>query len=49
MFGAVYHAFGAPRDVLKKMELPAPQAGPGQVRVKTLLSVIHNHDLITIQ
>ncbi len=40
--------FGPPADVLKLGEYPLPQPGPGQVRVKLVMSPIHNHDLMTI-
>jgi len=41
-------SFGPPTDVLKLGEYPLPQPGPGQVRVKLVMSPIHNHDLMTI-
>jgi NADPH:quinone reductase-like Zn-dependent oxidoreductase len=41
-------SFGLPADVLKLGEYPLPQPGPGQVRVKLVMSPIHNHDLMTI-
>lgn len=40
--------FGPPADVLKLGDYPLPQPGPGQVRVKLVMSPIHNHDLMTI-
>jgi NADPH:quinone reductase-like Zn-dependent oxidoreductase len=41
-------SFGPPADVLKLGDYPMPQPGPGQVRVKLVMSPIHNHDLMTI-
>src|SRR5690606_25317934 len=41
--------FGEPADVLELGDSPVPQPGPGEVRIKTLLSPIHNHDLWTVR
>lgn len=41
-------SFGPPADVLKLGDYPLPHPGPGQVRVKLVMSPIHNHDLMTI-
>lgn len=47
---SVTHAtFGDPAEVLQLTEQPLPQPGPGQVRIKTLLSPIHTHDLMTVR
>jgi NADPH:quinone reductase len=46
---AMHHAFGEPADVLVSGDAPVPQPGPGEVRVRTLLAPIHNHDLWTIR
>src|SRR6195952_3712470 len=47
---AIMHStFGEPSEVLTVEEIPLPQPGPGEVRVRTLLSPIHNHDLWTIR
>lgn len=43
-----YSQFGDPSKVLELVERELPQPGKGQVRVKLLLSPIHNHDLSTI-
>ncbi|MHA7273055.1 zinc-binding dehydrogenase [Arthrobacter sp. Bz4] len=43
------HTFGEPWDVLQVDEVTTPEPGPGQVRVRTLLSPIHNHDLWTVR
>ncbi|MET3927961.1 zinc-binding dehydrogenase [Devosia sp. 2618] len=44
-----YAEFGDPTKVLQLVERAVPQPGKGQVRIKLLLSPIHNHDLATIQ
>lgn len=41
--------FGEPQDVLAVEEHDLPQPGPGQVRLRILLSPIHNHDLWTVR
>lgn len=43
-----YARFGNPAQVLELVERDLPRLGPGQVRVRLLLSPIHNHDLMTI-
>lgn len=49
MRSAIHTTFGEPADVLQPGESPVPQPGPGEVRIKTLLSPIHNHDLWTVR
>lgn len=49
MRSAVHTIFGEPVDVLALAESPVPQPGPGQVRIRTILSPIHNHDLWTVR
>lgn len=49
MRALVHHSFGDPAAVLAVEERPLPQPGPGQVRVRTLLSPIHNHDVWTVR
>ena len=46
---ASYERFGEPAEVLVLSEQPVPEPGPGQVRIKTLLSPIHNHDISTLR
>jgi NADPH:quinone reductase len=48
MRSAVFKVFGDPSQVLKIEDSPMPHPGPNAVRVKTILSAIHNHDLLTI-
>ncbi|CAM3659250.1 zinc-binding dehydrogenase [Nocardioides zeicaulis] len=43
-----HDTFGAPEQVLTTREVPTPEAGAGQVLVRTILSPIHNHDLVTV-
>lgn len=49
MRALVHSTFGDPIEVLEVAERPVPEPGAGQVRVRTLLSPIHNHDLWTIR
>ncbi|HEV7184344.1 MAG TPA: alcohol dehydrogenase catalytic domain-containing protein, partial [Leifsonia sp.] len=49
MQALIHHEFGDPATVLSVEERPLPAPGPGQVRVRTLLSPIHNHDLWTVR
>jgi NADPH:quinone reductase-like Zn-dependent oxidoreductase len=44
-----YSRFGDATEVLELLERDLPQPGPGQVRIKLVLSPIHNHDLMTIK
>src|SRR5689334_15251739 len=48
MKAVVFDEFGSPRKVLRVEERPLPEPGPGQVRVKLVLSPIHNHDLMIV-
>jgi NADPH:quinone reductase-like Zn-dependent oxidoreductase len=45
----VHESFGEPWDVLAVHDVPTPQPGPHEVRVRTLASPIHNHDLWTVR
>jgi len=49
MKAVVHDAFGEPQDVLEVREVPWPKPDAGEVRVRTLLSPIHNHDLWTVR
>ena len=49
MRSAIHTTFGEPADVLALGDSPIPQPGPGEVRIKTLLAPIHNHDLRTVR
>jgi NADPH:quinone reductase len=45
----VYDAFGVPAEALHLADRPVPAPGPGEIRVRMVLSPIHNHDLWTIR
>ncbi|GAA4816104.1 zinc-binding dehydrogenase [Nocardioides caeni] len=45
----MHQEFGDPAKVLTVEEIDTPEPGPGEVRVRTLLASIHNHDLWTIR
>ncbi|MFG6502469.1 zinc-binding dehydrogenase [Microbacterium sp. P05] len=49
MRALTHSSFGEASEVLEVTERPLPEPGPGQVRVRTVLSPIHNHDLWTIR
>ncbi|WP_024898651.1 zinc-binding dehydrogenase [Brucella rhizosphaerae] len=49
MRSAIHHSFGDPAEVLTLGESPLPEPGAGQVRIRTILSPIHNHDLWTVR
>ncbi|MFV0285519.1 MAG: zinc-binding dehydrogenase [Demequina sp.] len=48
MHALVQQQFGDPATVLQYEEVDTPEPGPGQARVRLLLSPIHNHDLWTV-
>ncbi len=49
MRALIHNTFGEPEDVLTVADRPLPEPGAGQVRLKIVLSPIHNHDLWTIR
>lgn len=49
MLSATHHHFGDPAEVLAAQDRPLPEPGPGQVRLRMILSPIHNHDLWTVR
>ena len=49
MRAIIHETFGEPEDVLTVQDRPLPEPGAGEVRVKTLLASIHNHDLWTVR
>ena len=49
MLSAIHNTFGNPVEVLQAGERPLPYPGEGEVRIRTLLSPIHNHDLWTVR
>ena len=44
-----YAQFGDPVDVVTSADVPVPQPGQGEVRLKIVRSPVHNHDLATIR
>jgi NADPH2:quinone reductase len=48
MRSVVHSQFGEPSQVVGIREAPLPEPGPGEVRVKMVMSTIHNHDLLTV-
>lgn len=49
MRALIQDEFGDPARVLSVHDVPLPEPRPGQVRVRTLLAPIHNHDLWTVK
>ncbi len=49
MKAAIHDTFGEPVEVLHPAEVDTPTPAEGEVRVRTTLSPIHNHDLWTIR
>lgn len=49
MRAVIHRTFGDPAEVLDVAARPLPEPAPGEVRVRTVLSPIHNHDLWTIR
>jgi len=49
MRALIHHQFGEPSEVLAVENVETPEPGQGEVRVRTILSPIHNHDLWTIR
>lgn len=49
MRAVIHHEFGDPTTVVNVEEVATPEPGAGEVRVRTVMSPIHNHDLWTIR
>lgn len=49
MKAAIFESFGPPSEVLTCGEADKPEPGKGEVRIKTGLASIHNHDLILVE
>ncbi|KHK97092.1 NADPH:quinone oxidoreductase [Microbacterium mangrovi] len=49
MRAIIHHEFGDPAEVLGVEDVPLPEPGPREVRLRVLLAPIHNHDLWTIR
>jgi NADPH:quinone reductase-like Zn-dependent oxidoreductase len=49
MKAAVFDRFGEPAEVLHVRELPVPEPGPGEVRVRMIASPVNPSDLMTVR
>ena len=49
MQSIIHHQFGEPVDVLEVADMPQPEPKAGEVRIKTIMSPIHNHDVWTVR
>ncbi|CAI9403510.1 Phthiocerol synthesis polyketide synthase type I PpsC [Pleomorphomonas sp. T1.2MG-36] len=49
MLSALHRTFGEPAEVLTPADAPLPEPKAGEVRIRTILSPIHNHDLWTVR
>ena len=49
MRSATYNEFGKPSEVISITDSPTPEPKNSEVRIKTILSSIHNHDIVTIK
>lgn len=48
MRGIRFEQFGPPAEVLRLVDLPAPEPGPGQIRLRLTHRPIHPSDLLTV-
>lgn len=49
MRAAVFESFGEPSDVLRVREVPEPHPGPGEVRVRMIMSPVNPSDLLVVR
>ena len=49
MQSIIHHHFGEPVDVLEPADMPQPEPKAGEVRIKMILSPMHNHDVWTVR
>jgi NADPH:quinone reductase-like Zn-dependent oxidoreductase len=49
MKAIVFEEFGEPADVLKVREVPTPEPGPGEVRVRMIASPVNPSDLMVVR
>lgn len=49
MNALMFDRFGPPAEVLKRGESPRPEPGAGEVLVRTILSPMHNHDVLIVR
>ena len=49
MQSIIHHHFGEPVEVLEAADMPQPEPKAGDVRIKMILSPMHNHDVWTVR
>src|SRR3954454_15741845 len=49
MKAIVFDQFGEPADVLRVRDVPTPEPGPGQVRVRMIASPVNPSDLLVVR
>src|SRR5438132_8658236 len=49
MQAVVFEKFGEPAEVLRSCDVPAPDPGPGEVRVRMLAAPVNPSDLLTVR
>jgi NADPH:quinone reductase len=49
MRAAVFERFGTPSEVLRVRDVPEPHPGPGEVRVRMILSPVNPSDLLVVR
>ena len=49
MLSIIHRQFGEPVDVLEAADMPQPEPKAGEVRIKMILSPMHNHDVWTVR
>ena len=49
MRAAVFEKFGEPTEVLQVRDVPEPHPGPGEVRVRMILSPVNPSDLLVVR
>ena len=49
MKAAVFESFGEPSEVLRIREVPTPEPGPGEVRVRMIASPVNPSDLMVVE
>src|SRR6516165_1963921 len=49
MQAAVFESFGEPSQVLQVREVPEPRPGPGEVRVRMIMSPVNPSDLLVVR
>src|SRR5579875_3255851 len=49
MRAAVFEEFGEPTEVLRVCDVPDPHPGPGEVRVRMIMSPVNPSDLLVVR